>query len=698
MQIHAIHINHLLSFDTFTWEDLDPHLNVIVGPNGAGKTNLFHALRAVRDALSVERVQTAARWAATGHRGTDADTITIALDLHFSTAWEQHLLCKFLAAALLNQQEIQQTVGSVVHLNADPDSVKRFAAWVHEHLHPEDISWLFRGRLIVTHAGRWGWQCWYESHPKAPRFQIDLSNGTLTGSAEHNAQTETQNSGPLFVVWRNSLTEQERTQLVNGLARATPEEDFPAPNFSRLPDWVSSQQGVALQIGDQMQIVDPATLATYRAFVSAAQLSPEPGKYIGIRLVFQRLLEQALVFTDNVRLPHQYAFTTKELLKQPLDLSSGEELARFLLRKKMGNSSDRDQYRAIQEMFHRMTSRRFDVVLAPENAERQQQEQPDTSLGLVTSSPWGDIPLEFSGAGFAEALYLSAVLAGSAGQVVLLDEPAPTLHPTMQAALLDELLAPAHHPGNDRSQVLVNTHTPLLVPPDAIERVSRFTLQKEQHTIRRALNDGTIDEDTLVDLRKLLRGNLAARALLFSRAVLLLEGETELGALPVWFSELARQDIALFEVGGKGNFVPPLKLLHHFMIPWAIIGDGDMLWDRKLERDSHGPQAHLRPVLAIDHKRLPPIPGTPGSKAQDFVQWRQALETHGIFTLASSANEGIPAEYWNRAKEKFGSNKVACGRFIAESCECPEKVAELMQKITSHLRNQGPGADTSHGG
>jgi predicted ATP-dependent endonuclease of OLD family len=52
MQIHAIHIDHLLSFNMFIWKELDPHLNVIVGPNGAGKTNLFHALRAVRDALS----------------------------------------------------------------------------------------------------------------------------------------------------------------------------------------------------------------------------------------------------------------------------------------------------------------------------------------------------------------------------------------------------------------------------------------------------------------------------------------------------------------------------------------------------------------------------------------------------------------------------------------------------------------------
>ena len=61
MQIHAIHIDHFLSFDMFAWEGLDPHLNVIVGPNGTGKTNLFHAVRAVRDALSPKRAQATTR-------------------------------------------------------------------------------------------------------------------------------------------------------------------------------------------------------------------------------------------------------------------------------------------------------------------------------------------------------------------------------------------------------------------------------------------------------------------------------------------------------------------------------------------------------------------------------------------------------------------------------------------------------------
>jgi predicted ATPase len=165
MRIDAIHLDHWLSYETFAWEELDPHLNVIVGPNGVGKTNLFHAVEAVRDALGLERAQATERWVDAGYRGADADMMTIALDLQFTAEWEQRLLCTFLANVLCDQQEIQQVVTTATQRNLDSDRLRRFAAWVQEQLHPDGISWFFRGRLVATHVGRLGWQCRYEALP-----------------------------------------------------------------------------------------------------------------------------------------------------------------------------------------------------------------------------------------------------------------------------------------------------------------------------------------------------------------------------------------------------------------------------------------------------------------------------------------------------------------------------------------------------
>ena len=610
------------------------------------------------------------------------------------------MLCVFLATLLCDQQDISQIVTTTMQRNVAPNRLRQFAAWVLEHLRPEDVSWLFSGRLTVTLAGRWGWQCRYESLPGKPLFQLDLTGGgTLFGHAEHSPQTSTQNWGTLFVAWRNHLTEQERTQLDHGLTEDASEVSFPKPDFSHLPDWVSSQQGIGLQIGDQTQIVDPATLATRRALASAAQIFLEPGRIVGMHFVFQRLLDQALVFTDNVRLHPQHTFIAKDLLTQPLDMSNGEQLARFLFRKKNGKSRDRKQYAAIQKMFSRMTSRAFDVVLGTVASEESQQKQPsDISLELVTSGSWDDIPLGFSGAGIAEALFLCAVLASSTGHVILLDEPALNLHPTMQGTLLHELQTLSHQPEGEGNQFLVNTHTPTLVPPESIDSVSRFTLQAG-HTIRRALNVGQEgrEKSNLTKLQNLLRANLVARALLFSRAVLLVEGETELGALPVWCPDLVRQDIAVYAVGGKGEFVSPLKLTQGFAIPWAIICDGEVLWDLHQQGHSHGHQDHITAILAACNQSPPTIPGDPGSNTSNFMQWRQSLESYGIFTLASTAAEGfekalqseIPSELWARAEEAFNSNKVAQSRFIAENSSCPQKIAELIQTVTHYLLSKG---------
>jgi hypothetical protein len=254
-----------------------------------------------------------------------------------------------------------------------------------------------------------------------------------------------------------------------------------------------------------------------------------------MRSVFQWLFERALVFTDNVRLLPQRTFTTKALLTQPLNLGNGEQLACFLFRKKNGSPYDRKQYAMVSEMFSRLTGRQFDVVIGS-GLSQAELEKPNVSLELVIASPWGDIPLAFSGAGIAEALFLSALLAGTSGQVVLLDEPALNLHPPMQTTLLSELQALAHRSPGEGNQFLVSTHAPTLVPPDAIDCVSRFELQSGQYTLRRALDVRRMGQVELVKLRQLLRSNLAVWMLLFSRAVLLVEGATELGALSVWWS------------------------------------------------------------------------------------------------------------------------------------------------------------------
>jgi AAA ATPase domain len=130
MRIDRIHIENFLSFDTFTWNRLDPTLNVLVGANGVGKTNLFHALRAVRSAVQqltapaylggpISRPPAVWKWDHVRCRGDDTRNTRIAIDVALTTAAERTLLTTFLAASLFSPQDIQDVVARESQVNAD---------------------------------------------------------------------------------------------------------------------------------------------------------------------------------------------------------------------------------------------------------------------------------------------------------------------------------------------------------------------------------------------------------------------------------------------------------------------------------------------------------------------------------------------------------------------------------------------------
>jgi hypothetical protein len=282
----------------------------------------------------------------------------------------------------------------------------------------------------------------------------------------------------------------------------------------------------------------------------------------------------------------------------------------------------------------------------------------------------------------------------------VLDEPALNLHPMLMSSLLGHLLAHEHRPEEGRSQFFVSTHSPWLIPADALDRVARFTLGTTGQTIPHTLRDpagSKLDDARFAELRNLVRKSPSTAALLFSRAVLLVEGETELGALPVWWDTM-QQDVALYSVDGKGNFVGPVKFLNRFAIPWAILCDGDALWDRKQHSRTHGPDLHVRAILNASARRLKARAGDPTTDT-GFQQWRRRLERFGIFTLANSADAGFekalraetPGDVWASAHDRFDDNKVAIGRYIAENCDCPPSLERLMRRILHHLNRQGAG-------
>jgi hypothetical protein len=292
--------------------------------------------------------------------------------------------------------------------------------------------------------------------------------------------------------------------------------------------------------------------------------------------VLQILLQRAFVFTNNLRNPKSdtITFIQEEATSPNLDLDDERQIPLLLFRLKNGDFSERNRFQRIQELFRRLVGEDFSFDISAILGNNQ---QPALSIDIRVTDPEGEISIAYHGAGIWEALMLSTILDESDGRVVLLDEPASNLHPGMQHKLVEALHTV---PG----QVIVVTHSAHMLPTVAEDFRKVLRMQK---TRTGTLVKG-IDSSSWIKLDKLkkeLNRSSDLAGLLFADGVILVEGETETGALIEWFPKsavgqgktFADLNLVTYWVGGKTNFAFYLHFLSEFGITWVAICDGDAI-------------------------------------------------------------------------------------------------------------------------
>jgi hypothetical protein len=262
------------------------------------------------------------------------------------------------------------------------------------------------------------------------------------------------------------------------------------------------------------------------------------------------------------------------------------------------------------------------------------------------------------------------------------------------------------------SQSILITHSPYLLPVDDEDDIYRL--------VRADRGDGgtrlSQARYPVTDARAVVRDysmSADARALLFAAGAVLVEGETELGALPLWFakSPAARTfgdprslHLAFYSVGGEDHFKAPLTLLAALNIPWVIVCDGGPLRPDKgrkhLFHQVAAAGAGGQDLQAIIRSTL----DDPAAARQlTFAQAVAEAYRHGIFTLAPSwdrtKTDGISAESFEAfaeaapglagqlaaARQEVGSSKTRQGRWLAENHPCPQVVSQLYHDIVAAL-------------
>lgn len=153
--------------------------------------------------------------------------------------------------------------------------------------------------------------------------------------------------------------------------------------------------------------------------------------------------------------------------------------------------------------------------------------------------------------------------------LLALEEPESHLHPQAQRALFAQI---KDIPG----QRIVSTHSPYFAGQAKLSELRLFTKHQGVTRVQR-LDLTDLKPDAI---RKLERTVIASRGdLLFARALVLFEGETEEQALPLWaraYWGASTHELGFSFVGvGGTDYFPFIWLAQSFGIPWYVFSDGE---------------------------------------------------------------------------------------------------------------------------
>jgi putative ATP-dependent endonuclease of OLD family len=283
---------------------------------------------------------------------------------------------------------------------------------------------------------------------------------------------------------------------------------------------------------------------------------------------------------------------------------------------------------------------------------------------------------------------------GSSGAVhpmMAMEEPETHLHPQAQRSLFRQI---KKMPG----QRIISTHSPYVCGQSEIAHIRHFSKNAEETLVCR-IDMGTGEKKlTDEDLRKIDRQVMNTRGdMLFARALVFFEGETEEQALPDfaekrWGKHPNDLGFSFVGVGGSGNYLPFLRMAESFKIPWFIFSDG--------EADAiaavNAALAAVGQAASPNNPRVVVLPG--GKKFETYIVTeatkdaliaamieRRAVNAQHRAALQKEWAAKLPADQIKDVLAEMETNKTPYGSFVGKVVPVPAVLEDLFKKIDSEL-------------
>jgi predicted ATP-dependent endonuclease of OLD family len=338
------------------------------------------------------------------------------------------------------------------------------------------------------------------------------------------------------------------------------------------------------------------------------------------------LICDQIIFIEEFREKPQT--TLGEFLSSP----TGKDLASALFNLK--NSRQKAKFEQIQKLFNKLfPNLKLDVI------------KESNEIKILIQKDNVESTTFFIGSGILETIEILTHIIAHKDKVICIDHPELHLHPHTQRLLSNFIRT------MEDSQILVVTHSPYFVNLDKNTDVIRVFQDHTQTKIVQ-LPKGYFQDNEYNKLSQFL--DVDSKELFFARKGILVEGPTELGALPVFSSEIYNFDengITIIDVGGKNNFEIFAKLCAGFKLPCLIVADKDAEF-----------------IIEKICKNYPTIKS---------------------YILPKEFDDILPPQIVEEAKKVVGGKKInpRIGRYVAkrllELGEPPKEIKEIIESVKS---------------
>jgi len=578
MKIRKIQIENLLSFDSITII-FDEKLTVILGPNNSGKTNLVRILKWI-----LWKIQKPVDWGGPEFYITElirdpekqfySTKIDVALDDE-----ELEILRLFFAVYAKQNFDMPQLdffgidKNASVKLNEFKNAFKQIFSE-----NAQKLAEIFKNLTIVIEP---------ESIKWTPEFKVIVKHELLGEIQISHSYMWSQRRSPMYNLFREFfilLREKPETKLVNNLSSLDVLNlinAFICGKILELPKLEINVINLLQEILSKGAIITPRVNISEERDKDLIALTQKlkklwPEVSSGYSFDLLRILLEIFAwklaileeFRPQMRESTSIVQLAKTIKKNPkIILRNSLPLFLYKLLRSV-NQQDLTMLRKITDMFCELLKEyEFEGFHLITTLERVNSIEPDTTasdikehIGILVKWRNRWLPLEFVGAGIFETLVLLSLANSVHKGVLILDEPALHLHPSLQTRLISML----HRKTNN--QLIVITHSPYMLLPELAGNIIRFWMEKD--------TTGVVILQPSNKIKELLVRDDDLRRALFSRFVIVAEGVDEYLIAKILIGHKTN-DISVV-LGGGSMLKRYCEILNDFKVSYIIFCDGDM--------------------------------------------------------------------------------------------------------------------------